>query len=153
MKRHYPEQPLVGVGAVIFRGEEVLLVLRGQEPARGVWSFPGGLVELGETLEEALRRELAEEVGITVKILGITAVLDRIYRDPDGAIPYHYVLVDFLCDYEDGELHPDSDITAARFTPLSGLDQFDLPEFTARVIQRAWEQKQRGGVLPFIELV
>ena len=150
MKRHYPNQPLVGVGAVIFRGEDVLLALRGQGPARGVWSLPGGLVELGETLEEAIRRELAEEVGISVQILGIAAVLDRIYRDPDGGFPYHYVLVDFLCDYEAGELRPGSDITAARFTPLSALAEFELPEFTARVIRRAWEQKRQGGVLPLL---
>jgi 8-oxo-dGTP diphosphatase len=150
MKRHYPDQPLVGVGAVIFRGEEVLLVRRGQEPALGVWSLPGGLVELGETLEKALRRELLEEVGISVKILGITAVLERVYRDQDGGIPYHYVLVDFLCDYEAGELRPGSDITSARFISPPELDQFDLPEFTARVIKRAWEQKRQGGVLPLL---
>jgi len=150
MKRNYPDQPLVGVGAVIFRGEEILLVLRGQEPARGSWSLPGGLVELGETLEEALRRELAEEVGITVEVLGITAVLDRIYRDPQGGVSYHYVLVDFLCGYGDGELRPASDITAARFTPLSELDRLDLPPFTAQVIRRAWEQKGQGGVLPIV---
>jgi len=123
-------------------------VLRGQEPARGVWSLPGGLVELGEPLEEALQRELAEETGITVKVLGITAVLDRIYRDPQGGVPYHYVLVDFLCDYEAGELRPGSDITDARFTPLLELSQFELPEFTARVIQRAWGQKRQGTALP-----
>jgi ADP-ribose pyrophosphatase YjhB (NUDIX family) len=108
-------------------------------------------VELGETLEDALKRELAEEVGISVQILGVTAVLDRIYRDPEGGIPYHYVLVDFLCDYEAGELRPGSDITAARFTPLSELDQHDLPAFTARVIRRAWEQKRQGGVLPIVD--
>jgi 8-oxo-dGTP diphosphatase len=150
MKRHYPDQPLVGVGAVVFREEEVLLVLRGQEPALGSWSLPGGLVELGETLETALRRELAEEVGLSVTILGVTAVLERIYRDEGAGIPYHYVLVDFLCDYAAGELRPNSDITAARFVPLSELDQMELPEFTARVIKRAWEQKRQGGVLPLI---
>jgi ADP-ribose pyrophosphatase YjhB (NUDIX family) len=151
MKRHYPDQPLVGVGAVIFRDDEVLLVRRGQEPALGSWSLPGGLVELGETLEDALRRELAEEAGITVRIIGVTAVLDRIYRDPEGGIPYHYVLVDFLCDYEAGELRPGSDITAARFYPLSALAGLDLPAFTARVIRRAWEQKRQGGVLPIVD--
>ena len=142
----------MGVGAVIFRGEEVLLVLRGQEPALGSWSLPGGLVELGETLEEALQRELTEEVGLAVQILGITAVLDRIYRDPQGGIPYHYVLVDFLCDYEAGALRPGSDVTDARFTPLPELDRHDLPEFTAGVIRRAWEQKRQGGVLPLMKL-
>jgi len=150
IRRLYPEHPLVGVGAVIFRGEEVLLVRRGQEPALGAWSLPGGLVELGEGLEEALRRELAEETGITVTIAGVTAVLDRIYRDPDGGIPYHYVLVDFLCDYAEGELRPGSDITDARFSRIAELTQFDLPQFTARVIRRAWEQKRQDGFLPLI---
>jgi ADP-ribose pyrophosphatase YjhB (NUDIX family) len=151
MKRHYPEQPVVGVGAVVFRGEEVLLVRRGQEPARGSWSLPGGLVELGETLEAALRREVLEETGLTVSILGLSAVLDRIYRDPDGRIPYHYVLVDYACEYEAGELSPGSDVTAARFVPLAGLEDLDLPRHTARVIRRAWEQKQKAPFLPILE--
>jgi len=151
MKRKYPDQPLVGVGAVIFRGEEVLLVRRGQEPARDAWSLPGGLVELGESLAAALRREVMEETGLIINILGITAVLDRIYRDDAGAIPYHYVLVDFLCDYESGDLTPASDITAARFVSLSELDRMDLPTFTAQVIRRAWDQRQRGGFLPLVD--
>jgi ADP-ribose pyrophosphatase YjhB (NUDIX family) len=151
MKRHYPEQPVVGVGAVLFRGEEVLLVRRGQEPARGAWSLPGGLVELGETLEEALRRELREETGLTVKVLGVSAVLERIYRDPDGGIPYHYVLVDFLCDGQGGELRPGSDITAARFVPLTELAGLELPEFTAGVIRRAVEQRRTGNFLPLLD--
>jgi ADP-ribose pyrophosphatase YjhB (NUDIX family) len=139
------------VGAVVFRGEEVLLVRRGQEPARDSWSLPGGLVELGETLEGALKRELEEETGLTVKILGITAVLERIYRDPAGRIPYHYVLVDYLCEYEGGELSPASDITAARFVPLSELSRFDLPQFTAATIRRAWEQKGQSTFLAVME--
>ena len=135
---------------MVFRGEEVLLVLRGQEPALGSWSLPGGLVELGETLEAAITRELAEETGIAAQIMGITAVLNRIYRDPEGGISYHYVLVDFLCDYQDGEALPASDVTAARFVPLADLAKYDLPEFTAQVIRRAWEQKLEGRVLPVI---
>jgi len=151
MKRHYPEQPVVGVGAVVFRGEEVLLVRRGQEPARDAWSLPGGLVELGETLEEALRRELQEETGLAVKVLGISAVLERIYHDQEGGIPYHYVLVDFLCDYQAGELKAASDITAARFVPLPELESFDLPAFTAAVIRRAVEQRRTGTCLPLLD--
>ncbi len=151
IKRHYPEQPLVGVGAVIFKGEEVLLVRRGQEPARNTWSLPGGVVEVGETLKVALERELKEETGLSVRILGITAVLDRIYHDAEGGIPYHYVLVDFLCDFEGGDLTPASDITAARFVPLNNLPQYDLPQFTAATIRRAWEQKQQGTFLRLIE--
>ena len=84
MKRHYPDQPIVGVGAVVFRDDEVLLVRRGKEPANGEWSLPGGAVEVGETLEEALRRELREETGIEVEILGLSAVLERIFPDAEG---------------------------------------------------------------------
>ena len=124
---------------------------RGQEPARDSWSLPGGLVELGETLEGALRRELEEETGLSVKILGISAVLERIYHDPAGLIPYHYVLVDYLCEYEGGELSPASDITAARFVPLSELSRFDLPQFTAQVIRRAWKQKGKGTFLKAVD--
>jgi 8-oxo-dGTP diphosphatase len=99
IKPHYPQQPVVGVGAVVFRGGEVLLVRRGQEPARGSWSLPGGLVQLGETLEAAIQRELAEETGLTVTLLGISSGVERIFPDHDGRIAYHYVLVDYLCDY------------------------------------------------------
>jgi 8-oxo-dGTP diphosphatase len=151
IKRHYPQQPVMGVGAVVFRGDEVLLVRRGQEPARGSWSLPGGLVELGETLEIAIKRELAEETGLTVTVLGIAAVLERIFPDPDGRIAYHYVLVDYLCDYSGGELSPGSDITAAQFVDLSELAGFDLPQFTADVIRRAWEQKRQGSCLPILK--
>jgi 8-oxo-dGTP diphosphatase len=151
IKRHYPDQPLVGVGAVIFQGERVLLVRRGQEPARDSWSLPGGLVELGETMTAAICRELAEEIGISVRLLGIAAVLERIFPDPDGRIAYHYVLVDFLCDYLEGELRPGSDITAARFVPISEVSSFDLTPSTADVIQRAWQQKKQGtGFLPLV---
>jgi 8-oxo-dGTP diphosphatase len=150
MKRRYPEQPLVGVGAVVFRGEEILLVRRGQEPARDSWSLPGGLVELGETLDAALRRELQEETGLLVNILGIAAVLERIFRDDAGGIPYHYVLVDFACDWAGGQLTPGSDITAAQFVAPDDLDRFDLPAFTAQVIRRAREQRRRGAFLPLL---
>ncbi|MGO8762134.1 MAG: NUDIX hydrolase [Desulfobaccales bacterium] len=151
IKRHYPDQPLVGVGAVVFKGAEVLLVRRGQEPARDSWSLPGGLVELGETLAAAIVRELAEETGLGVTLLGIAAVAERIFPDPDGRVAYHYVLVDYLCDYQAGELSPGSDITAARFVSLGDLADFDLPPFTADVIRRAWEQRQQGGYLPLMQ--
>lgn len=150
MKRHYPDRPLVGVGAVIFRGEEVLLVRRGQEPAKGSWSLPGGVVEVGEDLEAALKREVSEETGLNVKVLGITAVLERIYRDEDENVPYHYVLIDFACDYVSGEAFPASDVTAARFVSLNNLSDFDLASSTSQVIQRARDQKEKGAFLAVI---
>jgi len=142
---------LVGVGAVIFRGEEVLLVRRGQEPSQGDWSLPGGLVELGETLTAAIQRELAEETGLRVRILGIAAVLERLFPDAAGKIAYHYVLIDYLCEYLEGELKPGSDITAARFVALADLDRFELPQLTLKVIRRAWEQFRLGTCLPLTD--
>jgi len=138
------------VGAVIFRGEEFLLVRRGQEPAKGAWSLPGGLVEVGEGLEEAIRREVLEETGLTVQVLGVTAVLERIYRDDDHNIPYHYVLIDFVCDYVAGEPKPGSDVTAARFVSLHRLPEISLASFTVQVVQRAFEQRKTGAFLPII---
>ncbi len=151
MRRQYPDQPLVGVGAVIFKDEAVLLVRRGQEPARDSWSLPGGLVEVGETLSAAISRELAEETCLSVRLLGIAAVLERLFPDDAGRIAYHYVLIDFVCDYLEGELRPASDITAAQFVTLADLHQFDLPQFTLDVVRRAWEQKQQSSYLPLID--
>ena len=147
MKRHYPDQPIVGVGAVVFRDDEVLLVRRGKEPAKGEWSLPGGAVEVGETLEEALRRELREETGIEVEILGLSAVLERLFPDAAGKISYHYVLLDFLCRYASGEPRPNSDILELCFTPLSQLDTFQLASQTREVITRAQAQLVGGNYL------
>jgi 8-oxo-dGTP diphosphatase len=138
------------VGAVIFHGDEVLLVRRGQEPAKGSWSLPGGVVEVGETLEAAILREVQEETGLTVKVLGITAVLERIYRDDADKVPYHYVLVDFACEYVSGKITAASDADAARFVSLDSLKDLPLPSFTAQVIQRARDQKEKGSFLPVI---
>jgi mutator protein MutT len=150
MKRIYPDQPIVGVGAVVFRNEEVLLVRRGREPAYGEWSLPGGVVELGESLVEALSRELREETGIEVEVLGLSACLERIFPDEVGKISYHYVLLDFLCRHVSGEPRPGSDVLEACFAPLSCLGDFELPRLAREVISRAQEQRARGSVLPLL---
>ncbi|KPK88609.1 MAG: hypothetical protein AMJ94_14585 [Deltaproteobacteria bacterium SM23_61] len=142
MNRKYPDQPIVGVGGIIFREEQVLLVKRGKEPGLGQWSIPGGVVRRGETLKEAVVREILEETHLKVEVLALAKVLERIFRDPDGRVAYHYVLVDFLCRFLDGALQPDSDAQDARFVPLKDLPSYEVVPVTLEVIRRAdWLRK------------
>jgi len=97
MRREYPQAPLVGVSAVVVHRGRVLLARRGHEPLKGEWSLPGGALELGETLEQGIVREVREECGLEVVPQVVVEVLDRIVRDEDGRVRYHYVLVNFLC--------------------------------------------------------
>src|SRR3954465_398020 len=113
MTRAFPERPIVGVGAVILDGDSVLIVRRAHEPLKGEWSLPGGAVEVGETLREAIAREGLEETGLAVAGGAVVEVLDRIRRDPDGRVRFHYVLVDFVCRPAGGGLCCASDADAA----------------------------------------
>src|SRR5579863_1750816 len=109
MKREYPEQPLVGVGAIIIENSRVLLVKRAHPPLQAQWSIPGGVLELGELVREAAIREAREETGLTVEPGELLGVYDRVLRDTHGRVQYHYVLVDFLCRPLGGELQAASD--------------------------------------------
>jgi len=138
--RTYPSKPLVGVGGIIFDGDRVLLGLRGKEPGKGKWSIPGGAVKIGETLEEALKRELSEEVGISVVVKDIVAVLDRIIKDENGNIAYHYILVDFLCVPADHSTpKPGSDLIDCRYVRIDDLDHYNLTLGTACVVKQAFD--------------
>src|SRR3989304_272920 len=95
VRREYPNSPIIGVGAIIFNGDQVLLAKRGQEPGKGLWTLPGGVVELGECLEEAVKREILEELSVEIRICGLVRLLDRIVRDEAGKIRYHYVIADY----------------------------------------------------------
>jgi len=142
MKREYPEQPIVGVGGILFQEESVLLIKRGREPALGQWSIPGGVVDLGETLQAAVARELLEETRLKVEPLALVKVLDRIFRDKEGRVAYHYVLVDFLCRYQGGEVRPGSDALDARFVPVAELASWDVIPATREVIYQAGRLRQ-----------
>jgi 8-oxo-dGTP diphosphatase len=125
------------VGAIVFDGDRVLLVKRSHPPLKGEWSLPGGAVELGETLEAAVARELAEETGLDVDVGPIVAVLDRIEHREGGGIAYHHVIVDYLCSLRGGALACGSDAEDARFARLGDLDAYRLTSKARAVIARA----------------
>jgi len=135
--REYPDRPIVGVGAVILDGERVLLVRRGNEPLKGEWSLPGGGVEVGETLETAIAREVLEETGLEVVVGPMIDVLDRIRVDPDGRVRYHYVLIDFVCRPTGGTLCCATDAAEATWATVAELPQFALAEATLTMIEKA----------------
>ncbi|HZZ39415.1 MAG TPA: NUDIX hydrolase [Acidobacteriaceae bacterium] len=146
MRREYPDAPIAGVGAVIVRiakgeGQQVLLIRRGQEPLKGEWSLPGGAIELGETLEEAICREVLEETGLAVETVDVVQAFDRISRDAEGRVRYHYVLVDFLCRVCAGSEAPETIVCAtdALEARWAGPDDLDgLTPLTVEVIRKAW---------------
>ena len=146
--REYPEHPLVGVGGVILEDGKVLLVRRGSEPLRGEWSLPGGLVEVGEDLPEALRREILEETGLVVHAGPMVEVLSRILRDGQGRVRFHYVLMDYLCRPQGGQLRAASDAAAACWVERSRLHEYSLPPETVRVIEKAFSLCHTGEEPP-----
>ena len=131
MKREYPESPLVGVGAVIIDRDHddhrrVLLIRRGTPPLLGEWSLPGGVLECGETLREAVVREAREETGLTVEPGEMLGVYERVIRDEEGQVKYHYVLIDFLCRPASGDLKAGSDAADVRWFTRDELPALKL---------------------------
>lgn len=135
--RRYPDRPILAVGAIIIEGGRVLLVERGQEPHKGLWSLPGGLVEIGEHLKDAVRREVSEETGLEIEPLSVFEVFERILRDEAGRPEYHYVLIDYLCRVRGGELKAASDAVRAVWVSRAGLPSYRITEGTQAVIERA----------------
>ncbi len=134
--RQYPDRPIVGVGGVIVDGGKVVLIKRRYEPLKGQWSLPGGGVEIGETLEAAVARELLEETGLEVMVGPVIEVFDRIMRDDDERVRYHYVLVDYLCWPVAGELRAGSDVDAAVLVDPTDLNSYNLTDKATAVIER-----------------
>lgn len=142
--RRYPKNPLLGVGALIFRGQSILLVERGREPLKGYWSLPGGLVETGEHLEDAIAREVREETGLRVKPLAIFEIFERIMRDAAGRAEYHYVLVDYVCKVVvKGEPRAGDDVAAVRWVKRAAVADFELTGGTREVIEKAFDARRK----------
>jgi 8-oxo-dGTP diphosphatase len=137
MRREFPKYPMVGVGGVVIHRGRVLLILRGREPLKGQWSIPGGLVELGEELTAAARRELKEETGLTVETVATIAAFDRIQRQR-RRVRYHFVIVDYLCRLKGGKLKPASDVLDARWVGRRQLGRYHLTAKARSVVLAAF---------------
>lgn len=134
--RQYPDRPILAVGAVVVRDGKVLLVLRGTEPGRGLWSLPGGVVHRGETLRAAVVRELREECGIEVAVSESAEVVERMIPDVEGRLQYHYVILDYRARWLRGELAASEEVEDARWVDPGDLDRYHLTRGTAEVIRR-----------------
>jgi 8-oxo-dGTP diphosphatase len=126
MKRMYPDQPVVGVGAVIIKDGKIVLIKRGNEPAKGKWTIPGGLVEIGETLEEAVIRETKEEACVDAENPVLIDVVDQIEFDKECKVKYHYVIIDYLVQARCGDIAAASDAEELKLVPLSEVESFNL---------------------------
>ena len=136
MKREYPDRPFVGVGAIVVENDRVVLVKRGHPPLVGEWSIPGGVLELGETVREAAVREAREETGLLVEPVELLGVFDRVVRDEEKKVRYHFVLIDFLCRRISGELKAADDAADAQWFTWEEVCKLPLVEDTAEVIRK-----------------
>jgi ADP-ribose pyrophosphatase YjhB (NUDIX family) len=138
MAREYPDQPVAGVGGVVLRGHDVLLVKRAFPPRAGEWSLPGGRLELGESLVDGVRREVREETGIEVEVGPLVEVFDRVHRDQDGRVRFHFVIADFLCHPTGGTLAPGDDAADARWVARGAVAELGVNAHARGVIEKAF---------------
>jgi len=139
--RRYPKRPIVGVGAIILRRDRILMAQRGKEPLKGWWSLPGGALELGESLRDAVSREVLEETGLVVRPVAMFEIFERIIRDAGGAPEYHYVLVDYVCRITGGTLCAGDDVCRVEWVRRRELPALQITEGTLAVIERAFDAR------------
>ncbi|MBI5876804.1 MAG: NUDIX hydrolase [Chloroflexi bacterium] len=134
MPREYPEYPIASVGVVVVKDNKVLLAQRGKDPARGRWTIPGGVIEVGETVHEAGRREIMEECNIDVEIGALYKTYDSIVRDAEGRVRFHYVILDVFGTHTGGTVRAGGDVSAVRWIGVDDLLTLDvLPAVAALV--------------------
>jgi 8-oxo-dGTP diphosphatase len=141
MRREYPQSPIVAVGAVILDGDRIVLVQRNREPSWGLWAFPGGAVELGESIHEAVRREALEETGLIVEVGEVATVIDHIVCDAQGQVLYHYIIIDYLARPVGGTLRAGSDVSDVRWATLADVEALEMTgtaqEFARHLLSRS----------------
>jgi len=138
-KRQYPERPMVGVGVLISDKDRYLIVKRGTDPNSGLWSIPGGLVEIGERVSDAAVREAKEETGLDVDLVRVIGVVDKIIRDDDSNVKYHFVIIDYLAEPRTGLLKASSDALEAKWVNVDELTRYDLTSSLVELINRLWK--------------
>ncbi|MFX1513226.1 MAG: NUDIX hydrolase [Promethearchaeota archaeon] len=141
INRKYPQHPIVSVHVIIIKGNKVLLVKRAQPPSQGRWSIPGGVIELGESVNEAARREVLEECGIKIEIGKVLNIGENVIHDGKGLVQFHYILIFKLANYVSGEIHPGSDAAEVRWTTYEELDPLDMHPVARKTIQQVFETK------------
>ncbi len=141
--RRYPRRPLIGVGAILLRRDRILMAQRGKQPLQGWWSLPGGALETGEALADAVRREVREETGLEIRPLGVLEIFERIMRDASGTPEYHYVLIDYVCRITGGTLCAGDDVCAVEWVRRRDLPQLRITEGTLAVIEKAFRKRRQ----------
>ena len=139
--RRYPRRPILGVGALLFRGDSILMAQRGKQPLLGWWSLPGGAVETGERLEEAICREVLEETGLEVRPVVMHEIFERLMPDGEGKPEYHYVLIDYICEITGGEEQPGDDVSRVEWVRREDLKNYTITEGTLGVIERGFKRQ------------
>ena len=143
MTREFPDRPIVGVGGVVVQNGLALIVKRAHDPRKGEWSLPGGLLELGESLQDAARREIKEETGLDIEVGPVIETFDRVHRDDHGKVRYHFVIVDFVCSSIDGEAVPGSDADGVAWVSADDIDEYAVNDHAKAVIMRGLNYHQQ----------
>jgi mutator protein MutT len=147
MSRTYPDRPIVAVGAVVVRDGCVLLARRGRAPSYGLWSLPGGAVELGERVQDAVQREIREECGIEIEVTDVFEVFERLVRDAEGKVQYHYVILDYVATWASGEPGASDEVLETRWVRPEDFRDYEMTKGTADVVLRMIERARQAGAI------